>query len=181
MLFVADSIQLVQLLPQERDIKIQGQVIHTVIYADDVLLMAKEEMVLQDTTDRLTEIGRSYGMECGKNQGNENLKATIPKTHDRSKQLENVKYLNNLGIMVQHDATYAHEIKFRTAMSKAAFNNKKPLLTNKNDLNLRKKLVKCCIWSIALYGAETWKLWKVDQKYLESFEMWCWRSVGLTV
>jgi hypothetical protein len=27
--------------------------------------------------------------------------------------------------------------------------------------------------SIALYGAETWTLRKVDQKYLESFEMWC--------
>jgi hypothetical protein len=26
-----------------------------------------------------------------------------------------------------------------------------------------------------LYGAETWTLQKVDQKYLESFEMWCWR------
>jgi len=67
-------------------------------------------------------------------------------------------------------------------MAKPAFNNKKPLLTSKWDLNLWKKLVKCCIWSIALYHAETWKLWKVDQKYLESFEMWCWRrSVGLTV
>jgi hypothetical protein len=30
-------------------------------------------------------------------------------------------------------------------------------------------LVKCYIWSIALYGAETWTLRKVDQKYLESF------------
>jgi hypothetical protein len=28
-----------------------------------------------------------------------------------------------------------------------------------------------------LYGAETWTLWKVDQKYLESFEMWCWRRM----
>jgi hypothetical protein len=26
-------------------------------------------------------------------------------------------------------------------------------------------------WSIALYGAETWTLQKVDQKYLESFEI----------
>jgi hypothetical protein len=32
-------------------------------------------------------------------------------------------------------------------------------------------------WSIALYGAETWTLRKVDQKYLESFEMWCWRRM----
>jgi hypothetical protein len=31
--------------------------------------------------------------------------------------------------------------------------------------------------SIALYGAETWTLRKVDKKYLEKFEMWCWRRV----
>jgi len=42
---------------------------------------------------------------------------------------------------------------------------------------LRKKLVKCYIWSIALYGAETWTLRAVDQKHLESFEMWCWRRM----
>jgi hypothetical protein len=28
-----------------------------------------------------------------------------------------------------------------------------------------------------LYGAETWTLRKVDQKYLERFEMWCWRRM----
>ena len=45
------------------------------------------------------------------------------------------------------------------------------------DLELRKKLVKCYIWSIALYGAETWTLRAVDQKHLESFEMSCWRRM----
>jgi hypothetical protein len=44
-------------------------------------------------------------------------------------------------------------------------------------LNLKKKLVKCCIWSTALYGAETWTLRKADQKYLESLEMWRWRRL----
>jgi len=38
------------------------------------------------------------------------------------------------------------------------------------------KLVKCYIWSIALYGAETWTL-RADQKHLESFEMWHWRRM----
>jgi hypothetical protein len=28
-----------------------------------------------------------------------------------------------------------------------------------------------------LYSAETWTLQKIDQKYLESFEMWCWRRM----
>jgi hypothetical protein len=35
--------------------------------------------------------------------------------------------------------------------------------------------VKCCVWSIALCGAETWTLRKVGQKHLESFEIWGWR------
>jgi hypothetical protein len=40
------------------------------------------------------------------------------------------------------------------------------------------KLLKCYIWSIALYGAESWMLPAADQKHLESFEMWCWRRMG---
>jgi len=49
------------------------------------------------------------------------------------------------------------EIKSRIAMAKAAFNKKKTLFTSTMDLNLRKKLVKCYIWSMALYSAETWR------------------------
>ena len=30
---------------------------------------------------------------------------------------------------------------------------------------------------MALYGAETWRLRAADQKYQESFEMWCWRRM----
>jgi hypothetical protein len=30
-------------------------------------------------------------------------------------------------------------------------------------------LVKCYIWCVALYGAETWTLRAVDQKHLESY------------
>ena len=70
------------------------------------------------------------------------------------------------------------EIKSRIAMAKAAFSKKKKtLFTSKLDLNLRKKLIKCYILSMALHGAETWTLRAADQKYLESFEMWCWRRM----
>ena len=63
------------------------------------------------------------------------------------------------------------------AMAKAAFSKKKTLFTSKLDLNLRKKLIKCYIWSMAMYGDETWTLRVADQKYLESFEMRCWRRM----
>jgi len=43
------------------------------------------------------------------------------------------------------------------------------LFTSKLDLNLRKEMVKCFIWSVGLYGAVAWTMRKVDQKYLEDF------------
>jgi len=42
---------------------------------------------------------------------------------------------------------------------------------------LGKNVVKCHIWSTALYGAETGTLRAEDQKHVECFEMWCWRRV----
>ena len=40
------------------DFNIRGKIIQTVKYADDLVLMAKEETVLQRMTDKLIEIGR---------------------------------------------------------------------------------------------------------------------------
>ena len=37
--------------------------------------------------------------------------------------------------------------------------------------------MRCYVWSIALYGAETWTFRATDQKHLESFELWCWRRM----
>ena len=45
------------------DFKIGGKIIHTVKYANDLVLLAKEEKVLQDMIDKLIEIGGCYGME----------------------------------------------------------------------------------------------------------------------
>jgi hypothetical protein len=45
------------------DFKIEGQVIYTLQYADDIVLVATEEAVQQGTIKRQTEIGRSCRME----------------------------------------------------------------------------------------------------------------------
>jgi hypothetical protein len=76
--------------------------------------------------------------------------------------VENVEDFNYSDSMITNDARCTRDIKARIAMAKAVF-NKKILFTSKLDLELRKKQVKCYIWSIALSGAETWALRKLDQ------------------
>jgi len=51
---------------------------------------------------------------------------------------------------------------------------KKTLFVSKLNVNLRMRLM-CYIWSVALCGAETGTLQRVNNKYPESFEAWCWR------
>jgi len=52
-------------------------------------------------------------------------------------------------------------------------------------LELKKRKMKCVVWSVVLYAAETWTLTEIDRRRLEAFEMWCgyreeWkRSAGL--
>jgi hypothetical protein len=67
--------------------------------------------------------------------------------------------------MITYDARCTYEIKSRIATVKAAI-NKRLFFTSKLDLNLSKKLLKCCIWSIALFGSEVWTLLQADQKYM---------------
>jgi adenine specific DNA methylase Mod len=47
-------------------------------------------------------------------------------------------------------------------MAQGALNKQKTLFASKLDFNFRKKLVKCYMWSIVLYGAATWTLRRVD-------------------
>ena len=79
------------------------------------------------------------------------------------KQLENVESFKYLGSILTNDGRCTGEIEYRIAMAKGAFNKRRAVFTSTLDLELRKKLVKCYIWSIALYGAETWTLWAVDR------------------
>ena len=114
-----------------------------------------------------------------KKQSNENFKTTIPsKIMIDQKQQENVEFFKYLGSMLTNDARFTCEIKSRIAMAKAAFSKKKKnLFTSTLDLNLRRKLVKCYIWSMAFYGSETWTLRAAGQKQLESLK--CGAGEGL--
>jgi hypothetical protein len=162
------------------DFKISRIIIHTVKYADDLVLLAEEEKVLQDMINKLIEIGRSYGMEMNVEKTKVMSISRQPspvKIIINQKQLENVECFKYLGSILTNDGRYTCEIKYRIPMAKAAFNKKRNLFTGTLDLELRKKLVKCYVWSIALYGAETWTLRAVDQKHLESSETWCWRRM----
>jgi hypothetical protein len=118
------------------------------------------------------------GNECGKTKVIRISRQSLPvKIMIGQKQLENVESFKYLVSVLTNYGGSTCQIKCRIALAKAAFSKKRTLFTSTLDLKLRKKLVKCYIWCTALNGAETWTLRTVDQKHLESFEMWCCRRM----
>ena len=57
-------------------------------------------------------------------------------------------------------------------MAEEAINRKRSIFCGPLEKELRKRLVKCFVWNVVLYGAETWTLRRNEQKRLEAFEMW---------
>ena len=114
-------------------------------YADDLVLIAKEETVLQVMINKLIEIGRCYVMEMNveKTKVMRISRQPSPVTImiDQNQQ-ENVECFKYFCSVLTNDGRCTFEIKSRIAMAKAAFSKKKNLFTSTLDLNLRKKLVK---------------------------------------
>jgi len=80
---------------------------------------------------------------------------------------------------VTKDCRCECEVRRRIALAKEAFKKKKDLMCGSLSLQLKKRIVKAFVWSIALYGSETWTLQKSDIKRIEGFEIeiWIWRRM----
>ena len=57
------------------------------------------------------------------------------------------------------------------------FQDKKKLFIGKVNLELKKRIIKCFVWSVALYAAETWTLTQMDRDRIEALEMWIWERM----
>lgn len=93
---------------------------------------------------------------------NVNIRGEAVEQVDRFRYLENVR---------SYDMRCSREVKIRIAMAKKAFNKGRNIFFGYLDKELRKRLVKCFVQSVVLYGAETWTLRRSEEKRVEAFEM----------
>jgi len=57
------------------------------------------------------------------------------------------------------------------------FQDRKKLLIGKMNPEQKKRIVKCLVWSVATYAAETWTLTAMDKRRTEASEMCIWRRM----
>ena len=166
----------------QEGIKVNGRIVNNIRYADDTVIIANSQQGLQTLINAITREGDAYGLKINtektktmvisKNK-NVNTNITI-----YNKRIEHVNKFRYLGCWITSDLNPETEIRCRIESARSAFLRMKRLLTNPTiSLHIRYRFVKAYIYSIVLYGTESWTLKARSMQRLEAFEMWVMRRM----
>ena len=82
------------------------------------------------------------------------------------------------GSKITADGDYSHEIKRCLLLGRKVMTNPDSILKS-SDITLPTKLhlVKTMVFTVAMYGCESWTIKKAEGPKIDAFELWCWRRL----
>ena len=79
-----------------------------------------------------------------------------------------------LGSKITVDGDRSHEIKRHLLLGRKAMTN----LDSRGITLLSKvRLVKAMVFSVVIYGCDSWTIKKAEHQRIDAFELWCWRRL----
>ena len=80
------------------------------------------------------------------------------------------------GSKIAADGDCSHEIKRRLLLGRKVMTNLNSILKNRHiTLSTKVHLVKAMVFSVVMYGCESWTVKKAECQRIDAFELWCWR------
>ena len=86
-----------------------------------------------------------------------------------NEKIEEISEFCYLGSQITRYGRCDADIRFRIGQAKKAFTKILRLLVSNKDLEIRMKLLKIYVWSVALYDCEVWSIGKEERRRLEAF------------
>ena len=82
------------------------------------------------------------------------------------------------GSKITADDDYSHEIKRRLFLGRKVMTNLGSIFKSR-DITLPTKvcLVKAMVFSVVMYGCESWTVKKAECRRIDVLELWCWRRL----
>ena len=83
-----------------------------------------------------------------------------------------------LGSKITADGDGSHDIKRRLLLERKIMTNLDYILKNRDiTLSTKVRLVKAMVYPVVMYGCESWTIKKAECRKIDTFELWCWRSL----
>ena len=82
------------------------------------------------------------------------------------------------GSRITADCDCRHEIKRCSLLRRKAMTNLNSLLESRDITLLTKfRIVKAMVFSVVMYGCDSWTIKKAEHQRIDAFELWCWRRL----
>ena len=82
------------------------------------------------------------------------------------------------GSKITADDDCSHEIKRHLLLGRKVMTNLDSILKSRNiTLSTKVRLVKAMVFSVVIYGCESWTIKKAERQRIYAFELWCWRRL----
>ena len=159
-------------------VKLGGLNITNLRYADDTTLLAT---TIKDMKEMLTNLKKA-SMKAGLSLNIKKTKVMFMGESEKltidGEEIEKVEKMVFLGAEINRTATSSADIKRRIALGRTAV-AKLATVWKDNHINQKTKikLLETLVFSIVLYGSESWVINKIERKRIDSFELWCYRRV----
>ena len=83
-----------------------------------------------------------------------------------------------LGSKITADCDFSHEIKRHLLLGRKVMTNLDSILKSRDiTLTTKVRLVKAMVFSVVMYGCESWTVKKAENRRIDAFELWCWRRL----
>ena len=83
-----------------------------------------------------------------------------------------------LGSRITSDGDCNHEIKRRLLLGRKDMTNLDSILKSRDiTLPTNVHLVKAMVFTVVMYGCESWTIKKAECQRIDAFEVWCWRRL----
>ena len=80
-----------------------------------------------------------------------------------------------LGSKITADGDCSHEIKRHLLLGRKVMTNLDSIFKSRDiTLSMKIHLVKTMVFSVIMYGCESWTVKKAEQWRIDAFELWCW-------
>ena len=92
--------------------------------------------------------------------------------------METVTTFTFFGSKTTADGDCSHEIKRHLLLERKAMTNLDSIFKSRDvTLPTRVHLVKAMVFSVVMYGCESWTIKKAECQIIDAFELWCWRRL----
>ena len=159
-------------------IKIAGRNINNLRYADDTTLMAESEEELKSLLMKVKEEREKVGLKFNIQKTKIMASSPIISWQIDGETVETVTDFILGGSKITAGGNCSREIKRRLILEKAVMTNLDRILKSR-DITLPTKvgLVKATVFSVVMYGCESWTIKKAECQRIDTFELWCWRRL----